>query len=117
MLGRTILVAIAGSSLLLGPSTLQAQMPGQIEVDPEAPLKEGFDLERALFWEERNFDPLRDPEWTSLRDARRAGHVSDGTPVLVFEVQGTTMSLVTSQMSYHHVAQGDMNGEPWMVTF
>jgi hypothetical protein len=25
--------------------------------------------------------------------------------------------LISSQMAYHHVAQGDMNGEPWMVTF
>ena len=30
---------------------------------------------------------------------------------------GKTLVLVSSQMTYHHVAQGEMEGEPWMVTF
>jgi hypothetical protein len=37
--------------------------------------------------------------------------------VVTFDVQGNTLVLVSSQMSYHHVAQGEMEGEPWMVTF
>ena len=64
-----------------------------------------------------NFVPLRNPNWRSLSAARASGHVSDDTPVLVFEAGGSTLVLVSSQMAYHHVAQGDMNGEPWMVTF
>ncbi len=100
-----------------GPATAAAQMPAMLEADPDMPMKEGFDTGRAIFWESRNFDPLRNPEWTSLREARRDGHVEDDTPVLVFEAGGQTLVLVTSQMSYHHVAQGDMRGEPWMVTF
>ena len=27
------------------------------------------------------------------------------------------LALVMDQMAYHHVAQGDMMGEPWMVSF
>jgi len=78
---------------------------------------EFLNTDRALFWAEPNFIPLRDPEWQPLRDARRSREVADDTPVLVFEVAGRTLTLVSSQMAYHHVAQGEMSGEPWMVTF
>ncbi len=92
-------------------------MPARTEADPDALRKDGFDTDRAIFWAKRNFDPLRNPEWTSLRGALRDGHVNDETPIVVFEAGGETLALVTSQMSYHHVAQGDRAGEPWMVTF
>lgn len=103
--------------VLLAPSVIQAQRPAMLEADPDMPRKDGFDTGRAIFWESRNFDPLRNPEWVSLADARKDGHVADDTPMLVFQAGGVTLALVTSQMSYHHVAQGDMMGEPWMVTF
>ena len=50
------------------------------------------------------------------REVRR-GDIEDETTVLKFEAGGKTLVLVSSQMSYHHVAQGVMEGEPWMVTF
>jgi len=95
----------------------EAQRFTQVDPPPGQPAAEGFDTERALFWAEPNFIPLRDPEWISLASARRSRQVADDTPVLVFEAGGETLVLVSSQMSYHHVAQGDMAGEPWMVTF
>ncbi len=106
---------LAGTAL--SPGVGRAQMPATIDVDPNMPTKEGFDTNRAIFWKAPNFLPLRNPEWRSLEDTRRAGDISDDTPVLVFEVGGSTLVLVSSQMAYHHVAQGEMNGEPWMVTF
>ena len=110
----TIMI-VAGAAL--SPSMTFAQMPRTLDPDPNLPTKEGFDVDRALFWTASNFVPLRDPEWQSLRDVRRAGDVADDTPVLVFEAGGSTLILISSQMAYHHVAQGEMNGEPWMVTF
>ena len=92
-------------------------MSGAVDADPNMPTQEGFDTDRAIFWSSSNFVPLRNPDWRSLSGARRAGDISASTPVLVFEVGGSTLVLVTGQMAYHHVAQGDMNGEPWMVTF
>ena len=103
--------------LFLAPAWAASQTPAAVPADPDMPRKAGFDTDRAIFWAERNFDPLRDPEWTLLRDALRSGHVSETTPVVVFEVAGRKLVLVSSQMSYHHVAQGEMEGEPWMVTF
>ena len=101
----------------LTPGMGRAQGFQAVAADPTMPTKAGFDTDRALFWSAPNFVPLRNPDWRSLSDARRSGDVSDDTPVLVFEVGGSTLVLVSSQMSYHHVAQGDMHGEPWMVTF
>jgi hypothetical protein len=85
--------------------------------DPDMPVKEGFDTDRVLLWEKPNFVPLRNPEWQPLANARSGGAVADDTPVLTFTAGGRTLALVSSQMAYHHVAQGSMEGEPWMVTF
>ncbi|MCH7490740.1 MAG: DUF3179 domain-containing protein [Gemmatimonadetes bacterium] len=101
----------------LSPGVGRAQMPATVDADPTMPTREGFDTNRAIFWKAPNFVPLRNPEWRPLSDTRRGGDVSDDTPVLVFEAGGSTLVLVSSQMAYHHVAQGEMNGEPWMVTF
>ena len=113
---RSITIMILAAAAL-SPGMGQAQRFEAADVDPDMPIKEGFDTDRAIFWRASNFVPLRNPEWRSLDDARRSGDVSDDTPVLVFEAGGSTLVLVSSQMAYHHVAQGDMNGEPWMVTF
>lgn len=98
-------------------SALEAQRFTEVPPPPGQPSAEDFDADRALFWAEPNFIPLRNPEWQPLRDVLRSGDVDDDTPVLQFEAGGRTLTLVSSQMSYHHVAQGEMAGEPWMVTF
>ena len=113
---RLVPIAILTGAALL-PGMGRAQMQPTVDPDPNMPTKEGFDINRAIFWAAPNFVPLRDPDWRSLSDARRAGDISDDTPVLVFEAGGSTLVLVSSQIAYHHVAQGEMNGEPWMVTF
>jgi hypothetical protein len=112
-----VALGLLASGLATTAASLAAQMPAMIEVDPNTPVKEGFDTDRALLFEESNFVPLRDPAWQSLRSVLRAGDVADDTRLLVFEVGGEKLALVSAQMSYHHVAQGEMNGEPWMVTF
>ncbi len=106
-------------TLLFGSfgAPLVAQFSDRLEADPNMPVQDGFDTDRAILWARPNFTPLRDPEWQSLRGARRSGAVTNETTVLTFDVQGKTLTLVSSQMAYHHVAQGEMDGEPWMVTF
>ncbi len=109
--------AIVLVTLSVSVSEAKAQRFREVPPEPGMPSAEGFDKDRALFFAEPNFVPLRDPEWQSLRSARRGRNVQDDTPVLVFEAGGETLVLVSSQMTYHHVAQGEMAGEPWMVTF
>jgi hypothetical protein len=96
---------------------MMAQEWKQVQADPALPVKPGFDTNRAIFWAQPNFTPLRDPEWIPLRDALQSGQLEEDVPVLTIRVAGKILTFVTSQMSYHHVAQGDINGEPWMVTF
>jgi hypothetical protein len=115
-IGIVLAVAVLVASFA-APLSAQGDQRQRLEADPDMPRKDGFDTDRAIFWGQPNFIPLRDPEWKSLRSARRAGDVSDETTVLSFEIAGKTLVLVSSQMSYHHVAQGEMEGEPWMVTF
>ena len=112
--GSAIALAVLFAALA---APLSAQFTDRLEADPNMPVRDGFDADRAIFWARPNFTPLRNPEWQSLRRARRAGDLADETTVLTFEVQGKTLALVSSQMAYHHVAQGVMEGEPWMVTF
>jgi len=114
---RLALFVAVGGGLAPGEAHAQADRFVQIPPDPDMPRVEGFNTERVLLWAEPNFIPFRDPEWEPLRDARRANSVADESPVVVFDVGGQTLVLVTSQMSYHHVAQGEIAGEPWMVTF
>lgn len=117
------LLSLPMASLVAAGSLAPAALHGQIEmspeitVDPDMPRKDGFDAERAYLASRPTFIPLHDPTFQPLKGALRSGEVEGDTPLLVFQVGGETLALVTAQMSYHHVAQGEMAGEPWMVTF
>lgn len=112
-----VLTVAALVTSFAAPLAAQVDPRQRLEADPDMPRKDGFDTDRAIFWGQPNFVPLRDPEWKTLRSALRVGDVTDETIMLSFEIAGKTLALVSSQMSYHHVAQGEMEGEPWMVTF
>lgn len=46
----------------------------------------------------------------------RAGFPADRF-ILVFERGGEKRALDATQMTYHHIAQGDLAGHPYAVTF
>lgn len=78
---------------------------------------EDFDESRAYIGDSPMFDAFYPEQYESLADVRRTGRVNDDTAVLVLRRGDTTLTLLTMQMSYHHIAQGDVAGEPWMVSF
>lgn len=82
-----------------------------------AQTAEDFDEARAYLGESPMFDAFYPEEYESLDDARRAGRVDEDTGLLVLRRNGRTVTLLTIQMAYHHIAQGEMAGEPWMVSF
>ena len=88
---------------------------------PLAPLgaqtAEDFDESRAYLGDSPMFDAFYPEAYESLRDARRSGRVNDETGLLVLRRGDSTLTLSTLQMAYHHVAQGEIAGEPWMVYF
>lgn len=82
-----------------------------------AQTAEDFDLGRAYIGEAPMFDAFYPTEYEALAAVRMSGRVSDETALLVLQRDGTTLTLLTMQMSYHHIAQGELEGEPWMVSF
>jgi len=65
------------------------------------------------------FVPFDVTRTTPLADALERRVVRPGEPMLVLEPgEGRPpLVFVTSQMTYHHVAQGELAGEPYAVTF
>ena len=76
-----------------------------------------FDIDRARVGAGSRFEPFRVSQTQSLRQALAAGVVVSDTRLLVMEHAAGRLALLTDQMAYHHVAQGDIAGEPWMVSF
>jgi hypothetical protein len=77
-----------------------------------------FDIERAFLHDGSRFEPFLVEETRSLAEALAEGRIDDDTSLLVMEhPDAGRLALVTVQMAYHHVAQGEIAGEPWMVDF
>ena len=82
-----------------------------------AQTAEDFDPDRAMLSDAPMFDAFYPTEYEPLSRARGDGRVDDDTALLVLKQGGSTLTFLTMQMSYHHIAQGDLAGEPWMVSF
>jgi hypothetical protein len=101
-----------------GPSLLLALVAAVLTVMPvTAQTAEDFDESRAYLSDSPMFDAFYPEEYEPLSAARRDGRVADDTGLLVLRRAETTLTLLTTQMAYHHIAQGEMAGEPWMVSF
>lgn len=76
-----------------------------------------LDRSRALISDSTVFQPFLVEETRPLAEARRDRTVHDATPLLVLEIGGRWLALSMEQLAYHHAAQGELAGEPWMVSF
>lgn len=76
-----------------------------------------FDRSRASLFNHDVFKPFLVDNYQPLRDALKSRLLMPDTPVLVSEVPATPVALITTQMAYHHVAQGEIAGHPWLVSF
>ena len=76
-----------------------------------------FDPRRASIADHDVFAPFYPDAYRSLRQAIDAGDIKPNTPVLVTRPAGQAIVLLTTQMAYHHVAQGDIMGHPWLVSY
>ncbi len=91
--------------------------PGQAVAQTMTAEAATFDPARAMLSDSPMFDAFYPTTTERLADALKSRDVREDTGVLVVEVAGRRLALVTRQMAYHHVAQGEMAGEPWLVTF
>ena len=76
-----------------------------------------FDLSRFSTMGADNFEPFLVGETNSLQQLLADGTVTTETRVLVTDTATGQLALLTDQMAFHHIAQGNENGEPWMVSF
>lgn len=85
-------------------------LPGQEAVD--------FDVGRAYQADSTIYAPFRVQKMHPLVRALEEGELDGQTSLLVMDhPEAGLLALVTDQMAYHHVAQGEIAGEPWMVSF
>jgi hypothetical protein len=73
--------------------------------------------QRALLLRRDIFPPYRVIASRPLDDALGSGDLNEDEPVLVIEQDAFTLALLTRQLAYHHVAQGESIGVPWMVSY
>ncbi len=78
---------------------------------------DAFDIERAFISDKQMFVPFPVEETELLSDALTAGRVTGDMNLLILEKDDVTLSFLVQQLAYHHVAQGEIDGEPWMVSF
>lgn len=76
-----------------------------------------FDIRSALLKNKDMFEPFHARTTRRLQDMVAAGHIKGRVSVLVMEREREALVLLTHQMTYHHVAQGEISGRPWMVSF
>ena len=83
----------------------------------DADFDTDFDIDVARIGVGSRFEPFRVSESEPLQDAMSSGKLQSDTRVLVLDHPAGVLAFLTDQMAYHHVAQGEIDGEPWMVSF
>lgn len=76
-----------------------------------------FDFNRAIIRSEPAVPPLRNPTLVPIAQAVTLFGLTDNTPLLRTTVGGLTLVFNTLHLLYFHVAQGVLEGQPWMVSF
>ncbi len=76
-----------------------------------------FDHSRAILSDANHFVPFYVEETIPLQEALDNGTLRKDTPLALFHNEAGPLTLVMSQLMYHHLAQGEMEGEPWLVSF
>ncbi len=102
-------LASAAAVALMHPAALTAQSNG-------GSRRPKFDITRMAD-SEGLFQTFHVSETQPLRQALDSGTLKEDTPVLVTQTASWKLALLTDQMSYHPIAQGEAAGKPWMVTF
>ncbi len=76
-----------------------------------------FDHSRAILSDSGMFTPFYVEETIALQEALDNGTLQKDTPLALFHNEAGPLTLVMSQLMYHHLVQGEMEGEPWLVSF
>lgn len=98
--------------------TLATGIAGLLAAAPLASQATGaFDRNRLIFQDTTVYHPFVVESSLPLADALAAGDVNTDTRLLVMLHPAGMLAFLMDQMAYHHVAQGEITGEPWLVSF
>ena len=75
-----------------------------------------FDVRRALLVRGDIFAPFRVKTMRPLRAALERRVLRAGEPVVVAEWCAAPVVLLKQHLAFHHVAQGEIAGKPWLVS-
>lgn len=68
-------------------------------------------------FDQPSWSPLYVKRTFLLAHALEAEMIAPDARVMYFELNGTVFVFQTLHLAFHHVVQGDFNGQPWMVSF
>ena len=105
-----LLLAVAALIGFTHPAVLAAQSKGSDK-------KLTFNIARFSSTSPGTFETFYVTETRSLKQALDTGTVKEDTRVLVTETATGKLALLTDQMAYHHIAEGNAGGKDWMVSF
>src|SRR6266446_4856807 len=107
-------VLTAAVSIIYPAAALaQAKMP---EI-PDGPAKPGFDISRFALTAVGTFETFYVKDTYPLKKVLDEGKVAADTRLLVITTAAGKLALITDQMTYHHIAQGQAHNRDWMATF
>ncbi len=73
--------------------------------------------DRAFVLDSTTYKPFYVTQTRPLQQALDDGMLNAATPLLVMQHSAGTLAFAVDQLAYHHIAQGEIAGEPWMVSF
>jgi len=76
-----------------------------------------FNPERAILSDSDLFKPLMVKKTIGLQDALDKGTVKADSDLLLLNHPDEQIAFIKGEMAYHHVAQGTIAGEPYLVSF
>lgn len=76
-----------------------------------------FDESKAMLKDKSFFKPYEVKNFEDVEVLLNKGEISKDEGILIFEMKNKYYGFKTIQMLYHHIAQGKIDNEPFMVSF
>lgn len=76
-----------------------------------------FDESKAVLKEKSFFKPFSVKKFVDAKELIEGNKINLDEGILIFKTNDKYYGFKTIQMYYHHIAQGEIENEPFMVSF
>lgn len=76
-----------------------------------------FDESKAMLKKKSLFKPFNVKSFVDVKELLKAKKIDENDGILIFKVKAKYYGFKTIQMHYHHIAQGKIENEPFMISF